>query len=402
MKIKILLRHDADDFKGEMIAAHNRTKVLIKNFPDVEVEVLVLREYYNVFYCKLRGVSKVEKRSSFEYEGITYKALWFNFSPVDNILVKLHKSPIAIFNKLDRYVRCLKDADIVIAHSAYAGYVALKAKKEYGIPYTVTWHGSDIHTMPFVNQFFRTLTCRVIKNADANCFVSKDLMKKSEKLISKADKYVLYNGVDRLRFKPMSKNEVEDVKKRLGINDDMVHVAFIGNLYHVKNVLALPAIYKMVSQKFSKSPIQYHFVGDGPLRDELETLCNAAGINYKMWGNQPVDMMPSIINCMSLVVLPSINEGLPLISVETLACGVPMVGSNVGGIAEAIGVDNVVDYGDRFAEKLATLIVSKLEHKEAVNVGEEFSWEKTGQIEESLIKRIVAKYSKKKGSGSNS
>ena len=391
MIITILLRHDADDFKGEMIAAHNRTKELKKNFPDADIKVLVLREYFNVIFCKIRKVKKISKRASFEYEGITYKALWFNFSPLDNILVKMHHRPITIFKKLNRFVKYLKDSDIIVAHSTYAGYLALQAKKKYGIPYTITWHGSDIHTVPNCNEFLKHLTTLVIENASANCFVSRDLLQKSESLTNNAQKYVLYNGVDREKFTSMSEYVVNTIREKYRIDSNIKHVAFIGNLYHVKNVLSLPEIYSRVNKLYKEKTIVYHFIGDGPLRKELENRCKAFGIMYRLWGNQPAKQMPSIINCMDLIVLPSINEGLPLISIETLACGVPMVGANVGGIPEAIGQDNVVNHGEDFASNMSKLICMKLKDRVHVTVGDQFSWEKTGQLEKKIIDNIVSR-----------
>ena len=99
MKIIVLLRRDAEDFKGEMIAAHNRTKELIKSFPDAEIKIFVLREYFNHFFCKLRGVDYIQKKSHFDYDGIKYNALWFNFSACDNILCKFKKHPFFTFFK---------------------------------------------------------------------------------------------------------------------------------------------------------------------------------------------------------------------------------------------------------------------------------------------------------------
>ena len=133
-KIIVLLRRDAEDFKGEMIAAHNRTKELIKNFPDAEIKIFVLREYFNHFFCKLRGVSYIQKKSHFDYDGIKYSALWFKFSACDNILCKFKKHPFFLYKRLNCFVDYLKDADLIISHSTTAGYVAMKAKEKYGIP----------------------------------------------------------------------------------------------------------------------------------------------------------------------------------------------------------------------------------------------------------------------------
>lgn len=392
MKIIVLLRRDAEDFKGEMIAAHNRTKELIKNFPNAEIKVLVLRAFFNSFFCKLRGVPHIKRKSYFEYDGIKYNALWFNFPICDIMLCKLKIQPYFLYKRLDRFVNYLNGADLVISHSTAAGYVAMKAKEKYGIPYTITWHGSDIHTIPFSNPFTRTLTVSLIENASANCFVSKDLLDKSDKLINKSNKFVLYNGVNLTRFKPFNDIQKNNAKKKYAISLDAKHVAYIGNLYHIKNVLILPEVYKMVTEKFSFYPVIFHFIGDGKLREELSIRCKDSGINYRLWGNQHPECMPEIINCMDLVVLPSLNEGLPLVSVETLACGVPMVGANVGGISEVIGYENVVNHGESFSEKMSDLIVDRLCHPAQVCVGNVFSWQKTGEIEKRIVSSLI--YSK--------
>ena len=60
------------------------------------------------------------------------------------------------------------------------------------------------------------------------------------------------------------------------------------------------------------------------------------------FGNQPSPAMPDIMNCIDVLVLPSLNEGLPLVCAEAISCGAAVVGSDVGGIAEVIGSENVV------------------------------------------------------------
>ena len=62
----------------------------------------------------------------------------------------------------------------------------------------------------------------------------------------------------------------------------------------------------------------------------------------RFFGNQPSPAMPDIMNCIDVLVLPSLNEGLPLVCAEALSCGAAVVGSDVGGIAEVIGSENVV------------------------------------------------------------
>ena len=391
MRIIVLSRNDADYFRGAAVATHNRIKELMKNFPDEEVEVLMLRGCKNVIPGKKDAVRNGFQNTNVEYDGVTYRTLWFGMSLIDSILFRLHYFPIIALKQLKRFVSVLKAADIVVAHSTYAGYLALMARKEFGVNYTVTWHGSDIHDIPQRNRSMRKLTTQIMEGAYANCFVSRSLLQRSDSLTQKAKKYVLYNGVDRTRFFQMSDKDIGCLKMHYQIEPNARHVAFVGNLFPVKNVLSLPDIYNLVNKQYKETAIVYHFIGGGPLSKALEDKCNNLGILYRLWGDQPVDQVPSIINCMDLVILPSINEGLPLVSVETLACGVPMVGANVGGIVEVIGKDNVVDHGATFVSDMARLIVSKLERKCSVSLDSKFSWEETGRLEKDIVDSIIGR-----------
>ena len=66
------------------------------------------------------------------------------------------------------------------------------------------------------------------------------------------------------------------------------------------------------------------------------------------------------MNCIDLLVLPSLNEGLPLVCAEALRCGANVVGSDAGGIAEVIGADSVVPLCDAFVDTLAEMALSYL------------------------------------------
>ena len=72
--------------------------------------------------------------------------------------------------------------------------------------------------------------------------------------------------------------------------------------------------------------------------------------------------MQDLLNSIDVLVLPSINEGLPLITVEALACGANVVGSRVGGIPESIGEDNAFALGDSFVDAISDRIVEMLEN----------------------------------------
>lgn len=392
MIFTIILRKDSDDFKGEFIAVHNRTKEIIKNFPNDKVRVFVLREHFNFAYRLLRPRYKARKVNSFIFDNIEYTCLWFNFSIIDNIRGKLNKKPIITFKRINRFISKCIESDMILAHGLYAGTLALSAKEQYCIPYTVTWHGTDIHTLPMKHSFYKEQVTSIINNAECNCYVSKDLMNKSCTLSQQQNSIVLYNGVDKAIFRRFSDNEISNYRKLYDLSETQKHVAFIGNFYAVKNILSLPKVFRLVQDSLGEDKIEFHFIGDGTQKGELVKQCHEYDIKFRIWGNQHTSKMASIINCMNLVVLPSINEGLPLVVLESLSCGVPVIGSRIGGIPEAIGIENTVSFGDGFDLDFSQKIIESLSYSRRCNISPNFSWSNTGRIEKELIEGIINKF----------
>jgi glycosyltransferase involved in cell wall biosynthesis len=108
----------------------------------------------------------------------------------------------------------------------------------------------------------------------------------------------------------------------------------------------------------------FHIVGDGAFATDFKGL----DLPITFWGNQLPDKMPDLYNCMDLIVLPSINEGLPMTCLESTACGTAFVGSRVGGIAEVVGVDNTVPLSPTFETDFANLCKERLSGKDAYSI----------------------------------
>jgi glycosyltransferase involved in cell wall biosynthesis len=158
-------------------------------------------------------------------------------------------------------------------------------------------------------------------------------------------------------------------------------VAFAGNLVSVKNVLVLPHIFKAVAEQYD-APVHFIIAGDGKLRKQLEAEMLSMRVlpvdkKISLLGNVAAEDMPALMNCVDVLVLPSLNEGLPLVCAEALKCGANVVGSDVGGIAEVIGRQNVVPLGDDFVPQMAKKIVAMLNDKPQQSVPEDISWSKT-------------------------
>lgn len=79
---------------------------------------------------------------------------------------------------------------------------------------------------------------------------------------------------------------------------------------------------------------------------------------------------------MDVLILPSLNEGLPRVTLEALACEVPVVGSNMGGIPEVIEEKNVFDLENNFINKISSRILEIIENEElSSEVPKGFSWD---------------------------
>ena len=425
MRLAVIFESSPFDRKGLFNAVHNRVKHLLAT-GECTVDVFCVHSRDNAFTRRVRHTPAAPSVDEVVVDGIRYRLLWYRFSILDNVLLeKLHVRPLLFRRFMDSHVDLLKGYDAVVAHSFCGGLFALAAHERFGLPYYVTWHGSDVHTHPWRVPVILEDTRAVMQSARCNFFVSRALLDASEKITSNVCKEVLYNGVSE-DFVKYSSEQRAAVRERYGLAPEDKVVAFVGNLSAVKNVLSLPAIFAQVARRFAEVSIslsdscgrsgclKFWIVGDGKLRTQLETACSErltrhceerSDVAIRFFGNQPSPVMPDIMNCIDVLVLPSLNEGLPLVCAEALSCGAAVVGSDAGGIAEVIGSDNVVPlvspydndasqgtpsgrpYDDSFVNGMAEKVVAALTGQSpSQTLPAEISWSRTAKRELSFLK----------------
>ena len=383
MRFLLILKKDGDDLKGEFLSAHNRIKYLKRLFQKTDFVPLLIKEYDGFFLRLIKRSKRREKYPAFVYGGIDYRVVWVKSLLMDSLFFRLFRfKPLLLF-RLRLFAKKLSPADLIISHSFYPGFIARTAFLSQGIHYTVTWHGSDIHSGPRDSLFARIATRRIIEDASVNYFVSRNLLDSSSYITTSGKKMVLYNGVDESQFKRYSTEKKQRIRMGLGIHSHF-NVAFIGNLYPIKNVMVLPSIFKRMAMAFGEE-IGFHIVGDGFLRNRLEGLFCEQNVTVRFWGNVMPQMIPDIINVMDLIVLPSKNEGLPLIAVESLACGTPLLGSDVGGIKEVVGEEYVVPLNELFIDSFVDKAIKILNNRPRVVLNGSFLWDNSAQIEKSSL-----------------
>lgn len=389
-KIAILFSGDIRDRKGFMNAVLERTKRLCV-LPQYSVDVFCLSTFDHLFARKLRHSNKIEQCNTIEVEGITINMLWIPFSILDYVLsVKLHSGKLIEPLLLRRLLPTFRNYDLISAHSVTAGMIARMVNGRYGVPYSVTWHGSDIHTEPFLNKSYRNTVCKVVKRASANLFVSKALLSTAKQLFSVLpNASVSYNGASK-KFYTYTADEKASVRAKYGVNADEVVVGFVGGLVPIKNVDKLPCIFNTINSSCRK--VKFWVIGDGKLRQNIEQQLHSsyADVDCVMFGNQSPKIMPELMNCIDLLVLPSQNEGLPLVIVEALSCGANVVASDVGGIKEVLGASNVVALGDNFAERFGARCSEIINGTEAIpGLATDFDWATTIERELTVYNEIM-------------
>ena len=385
-KILVLANEDVYERRGFFNAVISRTKHL-KAICDYDIEMLLLSTYEPWIVRKLRHTKKKNRPKEIEIEELQIRVDWCRFSLFDYVMnVKLHKG--VFFKKLHNrsVVGKLQGYDFIIAHSNECGELAKAAKEKYGTPYSVTWHGSDIHSEPFNNPSAFGTTKAIIEDADINFFVSKALLNTSERITTQGNKQVLYNGYN-TAFRRYSDEERLRLRQKYGVIDKKV-VVFAGGFLAVKNILTIPLIFRSITNKIQE--VECWMIGGGKYFNQVKEM--AKDLPVRLWGNQEPEAMPGFLNAADVLILPSINEGLPLTVVEGLASGCNVVGSLVGGIPEVIGEDNCVDLNDpQFVDKFAEKVVAYLQAESHIEqpLKTEFDWNRIAMEELKAIRQFL-------------
>lgn len=377
--------------RGLMNAALSRYEHLAQHpgydidlfFLKAERELISINDFpFKEIYCSKEYLDEKEITIFHKIEYYSERRL------IRKTLKKYHK----LFNlKLQdwgwhkQFAKWLKGYDIITAHFNDAAFIAKTAHDKYKIPYFVTWHGSDIHTIPFADDVAKKLTIEAIENAECNFFVSNALLEKSDELTAAGHKEILYNGCDKI-FKKYDNELRKKLKEEFGVSGKKV-ITFAGNLVPIKNAILLPDIFDQIQNK-TRENITFWIIGDGVLKDTIEEKISRINIDCKLWGNQPFERMPDFFNCTDILVLPSKNEGMPLVVLEAMACGSKIIGSNVGGISEAIGIDNCVPISDKFVYNFSSKVAEQLTLEEGSSLQAEFSWNETAKKEDQFYKQL--------------
>ncbi len=296
-------------------------------------------------------------------------------------------------------VNVIKHRELDLLHVHYAiphassAYFARQMLKKEGktIPFITTLHGTDI-TLVGKDATYGSVVTFSINESDAITAVSENLKQETKDSFHIDKKiHVIPNFVDLNRFK---KNNLDHFKKIFAPNGERILI-HVSNFRRVKRVDVVMAAFAEISKVV---PSKLLMIGDGPDRQMAEDLCRKLGTcgDVRFLGKQ--EKMEEIFNISDLFILPSEYESFGLAALEAMACGVPMVSSNTGGLPEINiegvtgGLSDVGDVDDMVKKAIAILQddeVLKGYKKRAFEHAQKFSMDRILPQYEALYTSVI-------------
>lgn len=233
------------------------------------------------------------------------------------------------------------EPDLIHAHFSYPdGYGMMKLAKKWRVPLVISALGTIERKVAYEGTYTSKQIIEAMNFADKILSVSEDLKLHIVNLgINEEKVHVVPNGVDTKKFKPAGKAHARNL---LNLPQDKNIVLFVGALRKIKGVDYLIE----AAENFVNPNTDLFMVGrDDGLRKNLEKRAHELKIADYIKFTGPInhDDIPLWISASDILVLPSLSEGRPNVVLEALACEVPVVATNVGGIPELM-VDGETGY----------------------------------------------------------
>jgi N-acetyl-alpha-D-glucosaminyl L-malate synthase BshA len=298
---------------------------------------------------------------------------------------------LALASRLVDVVRFEK-LDILHVHYAIphasAAFMAKQILMTYGIyiPVVTTLHGTDI-TLVGKDRTYQPVVTFSINKSDGVTAVSENLRKDTYDFFEIENEIrVIPNFIDMTRFSLKPKDHFKKAIAPAG-EKILVHTS---NFRKVKRTTDVIRIFAKVTEKI---PSKLLMVGDGGERSECEQLARDLGINdnVRFLGKQ--DAIEEILSVSDLFLMPSQSESFGLAALEAMACKVPIVTSNAGGLPE-LNVDGVTGFlkevGD--IDGMADAAIYILEDDDRLQTFKENSLARAKEFDLSIILPVYENY----------
>lgn len=279
------------------------------------------------------------------------------------------------------------DFDVIDCHYLYPdGVAAARLGKVLGKPVVVSCRGSDLNLIADLPAQ-RAQILAAMDGIDQLITVSAALGDRAKALgFDPARIHVLRNGVDDQVFQPVDGS----AWRQMAGNASSVIVS-VGNLIPAKG-------HHLVIRALPKLPGAHLLIaGQGPEHGALLTLAAELGVaeRVQLVGTMPQEELKALYSAADVLVLASEREGWPNVLLEAMACGTPVVATNVGGIPEIVTAPvagRIVPErtADALADGLRDLLASRADRAAVRAYAQGFSWDDTIARQVALYEQVAA------------
>jgi len=287
---------------------------------------------------------------------------------------------------------------LVDAHYIYPdGLGAVLVARTLNKPVVLSARGSDINLFT-AYPVIRRWIVYALRHCDRIIAVSEALRDAIVGLGLEGGKIdVIPNGVDADRFRPVSRAAA---RERLGLPAAATILLSVGSLRPLKGFHHLISAVDIIRRSGKVADLRLYIVGSGEYRGKLEQRIARLNLrsHVRLVGQVPHGELYKWYNAADLFVLASSKEGWPNVIMESLACGLPVVATPVGGIPEILRserygllLDAAGDSGleKRLAESIAEALSGDWDRPELVAYARRNSWDRTaGKIDDTFRRAL--------------
>ena len=316
-------------------------------------------------------VAELDKRSIITY--VYYNPIynyWGNASNSKNLfsnIIKYSFFTIGIF----RLIMKIKSYDLLNPHGVMpSGFVSVLIKRFFNIPVAIHIHGGDLNLYKSSNMIYKKIYDHTISNSDTVIVNSNNIKRKLLELTNITPKKlaVISPGIDYKKFYRMDFGKIEEHKKAYGIHDDKTVLLFAGNAIKRKGLdILVKALNLLTTEELEK--IFLIICSEGPEINTIRTsLDDVIGIKDSVAFLKKVDQptLNILYNIATVFIFPSREEPLGLVGLESIACGTPVIGSNIGGIPEYINENNGLLFDPNEPKELANIVSTILSDQKII------------------------------------
>ena len=296
----------------------------------------------------------------------------------------------ASIGPLRRLIRDGFDFDLIDAHYYYPdGVAAAMLARLFKRPLAITARGSDLNLIP-QHALPRRMIQWAARQADASigvCQALVDVLRGWH--IDPARLHVMRNGVDLQRFRPLPRDEA---RRALGVGGEPLLLS-VGHLIERKgHHLVIDALQALA---IGHPQARLAIVGDGVERARLERRARECGMQDRVTfaGAVANDQLARWYSASDALVLASSREGWANVLLEAMACGTPVVATDIWGTPEVVSTSVGVLVKERTGAAIAASVRQLLEAPPARTVlrsyAEGYGWEQTSRSQVDLFNRLV-------------